>query len=373
MECAKSVVIKYNFKKLCAELHGMKTPCIVYDREHIVHNISEFLQGCLLNTYELFFAEKANRNIKVLTLLNEIGIGIDVASMEELAMAQTVGFKKISATSPAFINEELQNLFACEAEVDFDNISQLKKYFADRNNKSNEIGVRVRVPFKFDGDTTFGNNSRFGIDVLSPEFRECMSKYGLKIRRLHIHIGEYRTIENVDKVIDYIKRVLSEHQMISSINFGGGYTYLFANKSNRNLFWQKISDFDRKIIYNYKIQMKYRFEPGMQLLLNAGYLVTKVLHINQNDKSKAVVVDGSAWCLYSWQPIRIIGKYPSRPTLKSMYSIYGNSCYEGDVFIKKIELSELQENDYIVWGYAGAYMSSMMRNMHGFYVEEYVI
>ena len=54
--------------------------------------------------------------------------------------------------------------------------------------------------------------------------------------------------------------------------------------------------------------------------------------------------------------------------------ISGSSCYEADIFVSKGEFNRIEVGDRICFAYAGAYVSSMMRNMHGSnYINEYIL
>lgn len=369
------IVKKYNKDKFTQATTLYKTPCIIYDKDFIIYNIKQILFDATgINEFKIYFAEKANRNVEVLTFLREIGIGIDIASVEELDVALKCGFKDISATSPSLKKDDIKLLYENNIVPDFDSLSQLRNYCMETELCKREIGVRIKLMHQVEDDTTYMNSSRFGINISSNEFRELVKKYDLKVQRIHIHVGEYKKAEVLKIAINQIKKEIINFPELKSINFGGGITYLYTDAAEVKAFWKQLHKFDEYLFNNYGRNIKMIIEPGMFLLLNAGYLMTKVLYINErSDGNREVIVDASAWCLYSWQPIKVIAKFPTHGQEKYKYRIVGSSCYEEDIFIPEIFMSELREGDYLIWGYSGAYMSSMMRNMHGFNIDEYLL
>ncbi len=361
----------YDLGRIIEHSPRFEKPCIVYDKRMIADNILSFAADCSFkDRMDILFAEKANMNPSVLSFLCEAGAGIDVASTEELKRAREAGFENISLTSPFIKAELLASEMFEGVSIDFDNLSQLKRYCIVKGNGI-DIGIRVRIPALFDGDESYGQNSRFGIDLFSDEFGQLMRDNRVKLKRIHIHIGEYRSNENVKKVLEYIKSALNRFPDIESVNMGGGYTYLFASEERKKEFWSILSGFDDMT----SRRLKYIFEPGMHFLLNAGFLLTEVLYKNNvpSGEYEIITLDASAWCLYAWNPIRLTGKYPYHSSKKRNYKICGASCYEKDVFAENIETSVIEEGDTLVFGYSGAYSGSMRRNMHGFNIHEYLI
>lgn len=361
----------YDLGRIIEHSSRFEKPCIVYDKRMIADNILSFAPYCSFKErIDVLFAEKANMNPSVLQFLCEAGVGIDVASTEELKRAREAGFTNINLTSPFIKAELLAGGMFEGVSIDFDNLSQLRRYCIVKGNGI-DIGVRVRIPALFDGSESYGRNSRFGIDLLSEEFGQLLRDYRANLKRIHIHIGEYRSNENVKTVLEYIKGIIKQFPDVEIVNLGGGYTYLFASEERKKEFWSILSEFDDMT----GCKLKYIFEPGMQFLLNAGFLLTEVLYINNvpAEEYEIITLDASAWCLFSWNPIRLIGKSPYHSSEIRNYKICGASCYEKDVFAENIETSIIQEGDTLIFGYSGAYSGSMKRNLHGFNVHEYLI
>ena len=371
-------MINYSINKIIEFAKRVEEATILYDLEYM-HHVIEEIKGILQcdNNIELFFAVKANRNYKVIDSLAQAGIGFDIASMQEYQVVHKYIDNKISATGPSFTYNNIDVLLNNKVKFDFDNFNQLCRWRENSNLNVQRIGVRVKLNRELKEKKYIncrGVESRFGIDIFSNEFLEFITREKIIIERIHIHIGEYYDISILDKILQEVEKMLLFFPCINSINWGGGYTYIAGRKEKFLLFGSKMSEFKRRIESDFRKSFKFIFEPGMLLIMASGYLVSKVLYSNIENNVQNVVLNTSSWNLMEWVPKKIICIIRNENKDKKMYTnIYGCSCYEDDIFVLNIETERLMPNDIIVWGYSGGYVSSMMRSLHGFTIEEKTI
>lgn len=364
-----------NFNKL---LEKVTTPCIIYDSE-----IIKTIIGKIQNDYsqvknvDLYFSIKANRYEGVLKILEKLMLGVDIASISEYEKINNIGFKKVSATSPSFTSNEIDLLYQNNIVPDFNSVSQLEQWCINRKVNISNIGLRLKMEIaaELKHDTISDETSRFGIDYHDCNLKRVIEAYQLKVTQIHIHLGEYRNAEILRNILIQLCKVLEQYPDIELINFGGGLTYIYAHPDEVKKFWNYIKLFSNDLLNVYNPKLRFIFEPGMLLMISSGFLLSTVLYIDKTNGNKNIVVlDCSAWNLYSWSPIRIKEQYPHRVCESYEYKIVGSSCYEYDIFLDNVFLTKLEIGDKILFEYSGAYVSSMMRNMHGFnYINEYII
>lgn len=352
-------------KLLLEKEPGINSPAIIYDYNSIVNTVAKIKSDIKhIPDVQLCFAVKANRNKEVLKILQELGLGADVASIQELDAALEVGINPIYSTSPAYNEEFLDKLFENNIMPDFNSISQLKK-FVDKYNLT-EVGVRIKVPLTNENsDINFGKMSRFGIDIDSKDFLEFVKNKDLKIKQLHFHLGELQNSDIVSEMMSYITSKSKDFEDLEVINLGGGLTYLYSDNSEVIKSWDIVREHVIKMnnILNKKI--KIIIEPGMLILAMSGYLYSKIQSSDLHNNKRSISLDCSAWNLTYWSYPILVHSYSDSTNIED-HALYGNTCYEKDVFIKSVQHKSLNINDGVLLSPMGAYVSSMARNMHGF-------
>ncbi|HDR6270312.1 hypothetical protein PDJ95_09500 [Bacillus cereus] len=346
----------------------IQTPAIIYDVEAIKYVVKKIKDNIskIPNTH-ICFSVKANRNISLLKTLVELGIGADVASIAELDVAKSAGFQHIYATSPSFSSNEIEVLYKNGIIPDFSTVSQLKEALKN-GSVENKIGLRVK--FKLDLldselETTFGEQSRFGIDVFSSDIKMLLKKYGLKVKQIHVHLGEIRNSNIMSQVALGMEKMVEMFPEVEVLNFGGGLTYLYSDENEVTKTWDILEGVIKRINKLLNRQVKVIIEPGMLLMAMCGYLVSTVLTSDVEGNHRIVTLDSSAWNLMYWTPPILVYTYTNN-LIKDMHKICGSTCYEKDIFIQSNYNERLDIGDRVLLAPAGAYVTSMARNMHGF-------
>ncbi|HHD2754231.1 TPA: hypothetical protein ACOTG0_003083 [Clostridium perfringens] len=366
-----------NIENLLNNQKKYKTPAILYDLdqiEKIINTIESDSKG--IENIEFLFSIKANRFLKVLEKIKEKNWGIDISSIKEFEIAKKVGFKKIYATSPSFKKNDLDYLYSENIIPDFNSISQIESWCGtNKNCVKKDIGLRIKIPIssKLKHSTISDENSRFGINLSENYLYKLIKEKNLEVKQIHFHLGEIRNSQIIKEVIIYLNKIINIFPKLKSINFGGGFTYLYSNRYEVLKFWNYIKIFSEDLSKCNK-NIKFIFEPGMLITVSSGVLLTEVIYADKLNNKINLIVDSSAWALFTWSPIKIITQIPNRQGLRKNYMITGSSCYEEDIFLKQIELNEVKIGDKICFAYSGAYVSSMMLNMHGHdTINEYIL
>ena len=364
------------------------SPVFVYSQKIISQNCEEFLNFPNEFGLTVRFAMKANPNISILSLMKKKGICIDASSGFEAERAILAGFEpeKILISSQEF-PKNLKSLIKKKVQFNACSLNQIKS-FGEFFPKS-EIGLRFN-PGLGSGGTNKTNvgglTSSFGIwyEELE-EVKKLLSKYELRVKRFHTHIGSGTDPKIWTEAAKLTLSFVKEFPECKIVDLGGGYKVArMQNEKNTNL--QEIG----KIIKNlfkeheqkYKQKLHLEIEPGTYLIANAGSLVCKVDDVVSTgnkgyDFVKLNVGMDSVTrpALYgSEHPIVVISSNGIRKSEVKDYVFTGHCCESGDIFTQK-EGGELLKRttfavdigDYVVLEGVGAYCSSMcLKNYNSF-------
>lgn len=315
----------------------VQTPAIIYDFSEMKDVAAKMQEDiCLVKGARLNLALKATHTPELLSMYAGWGLGCDVASIGELQLALEAGFKEISTTNPAFSKPDMELFAKHNIVMDLDSISQIQVYgeaFPGTN-----IGLRVRVPLpqSLESDSTFGADSRFGVNILDPGLREVLEKYNLTVTRIHVHTGQM-TPESLLYKAKYLLAVSEYFPCVEVIDFGGGMFHFYINREEAIDSLLTLNELISQWEIQHRRSMKCRFEPGGALLAGCGYLVSSVraneFHSFYN--TRIITVDASAWNLAPWHKPEVMNL--NRESVSDeLVLIAGNTLYEGDFFGKSI-------------------------------------
>ncbi|VXC36613.1 conserved hypothetical protein [Bacillus sp. 349Y] len=347
---------------------NLPTPSIIYDVAAIKHVIQSLLNDIrVIPEATLLYSVKANRNPTILRLLADMGLGVDVASIEELQAVKKAGFEIIHATSPSFSADEIKMLREAGIFPDFNSLSQLELARIELGSLE-EVGLRVKFPLLLseeEGETTFGEGSRFGINLFEPSIKSYLIKHQIEVKQIHIHLGEMRNVRVMEQVMKSIAKLVKIYPSIESINLGGGLTYLYSDQEEAKNVWKMVATYVEDIQCTLGRSIKLMVEPGMLLMAMCGYLLSSVRSSDWGNDSRNVTLDASAWNLMYWSYPVLVKAY-TQNVEEEIHTLYGNTCYEKDIFIQSSINPRLETGDRVLLAPAGAYVTSMARNMHGF-------
>lgn len=185
----------------------------------------------------LYFARKANKLSWFVTAAKNCGIGVDVASYDELHETLQLGVSpsQIVVTAigkdDAIITESIKNgcLLVIDNADELDAIQQIAMRLGQRT----RVGLRVSG-FKVETREVF---SRFGIPV--GEFNSVLEKIDadglLQVENLHAHLDRYDTEERASAgfyLLELIDVAATKGHKITSIDLGGGILIRYLDNSD---------------------------------------------------------------------------------------------------------------------------------------------
>ncbi len=352
------------------------TPTFVYSKKFFTESYFSFKNAFKELDNKIFYASKANYNISVIKLFNQLGAGIDVNSAGEFYRASAAGVsaKNMIMSGVGKTDEEI--ILALENDILLIKAESMQEIFrineiAKSLNKTAPLAIRVNPnvdPETHPYISTGLAENKFGIDeTLAIEiFKEANSLSNIKLHGIDMHIGsQISTIQPYADAVSKLTKLVSSLKEIGiqlkHIDIGGGYGVKY---NDEKLF--SIANLAKAIVPLLKqTDCEIFFEPGRALTANGGVLLSKVLYTKTNLEKNFIVVDAAMTDLlrpsiykayHHIQPIEI------KQNEDILADVVGPVCESGDFLAKNRNISKCEKNDLVAVMSAGAYGMVMSSN-----------
>lgn len=330
------------------------------------------------------FAVKASPLVPVLALLREEGIGAEVASPGELALARAagVGAESTVLDSPAKTPSELREALALGIAVNADNPQELARIDAlvSSAGSRSPLGLRVNPQVgrgAIGALSTATPTSKFGVALRDDGARDWVVRAYLDrpwLTRLHTHSGSQgmpltlmaQGIQAVYELAEEINTAVGRQQ-IDTIDIGGGLPVNFASDEENPTFAQYAGLLREQVPGLFDGRYGLVTEFGRSLLAKHGTVLARVEYAKTAGSRPIAVthagVQVATRTVYdpiSW-PLRIAA-YDSKGVAKAgadvPQDIAGPACFAGDLLAEARPLPLLDQGDVIAALDTGAYYFS---------------
>ncbi len=357
------------------------TPCYVYSAS-VIRGQFNALKDAMARALPanrqplLCYACKANSNIAILKLLQNLGSGLEIVSEGELLRGLKAGFSgnKIISTSFGKNESEIKAClkagilqFNVESPDELDNINKF----------AGEMGKCADALFRLNPDIRGGGNSKietgrkedkFGntADDILRLYKIANEMENVTPLGLSIHIGSQISQANTfkpafEKLAELVHILRGKGYKVERTDIGGGFPIIYNDEQLLDL--DEYAGFVRDIILplNTQIQM----EPGRYMVGNAGILLAKTQYIKQTPAREFIVLDAGMSDLI--RPTLYEAYHNVRTVMNSnrnakTYDVVGPICESGDIFAKNRSVNEVNDGDLLVIESVGAYGFSMASN-----------
>lgn len=327
------------------------------------------------------FAVKATPLVPVLRLLHEQGIGAEVASPGELALARAAGVPPAQTVldSPAKTSAELREALALGIAVNADNPQELHRIDATVRSvgTASPIGIRVNPQVgggSIEALSTATATSKFGIALRDEGAREWIVRaYADRpwLTRLHAHSGSQgiplslmaRGVAETYALAEEINRRVGRRQ-IDTLDIGGGLPVNFASDATAPTYAQYARLLAEAVPGLFDGRYGLVTEFGRSLLAKHGTVVARVEYTKSaGGRAVAVTHAGvqvAARTVYApalW-PLRIAA-YDAKGRPKAgpdvVQDIAGPACFAGDLLAEARALPLFEQGDHAAVLDTGAY------------------
>ena len=366
------------------------TPLYVFDEKTLRGMCREFV-GEFQSRYpdtRVVYASKAFTNPAIARLIADEGLGLDVVSGGELAVAEAVEFP------PELIYFHGNNKLRGELEMALDygmgrivvdghyELSLLEDIARSRG-VTQDIMLRLSPavdPHTHSHTTTGILDSKFGLPIETGDaekaVRDALASPHLNLVGLHFHLGspifelEPYSIA-IDTVLSFASRFRDEGLDLAEFSPGGGFAIGYVTSEPP----PPIGDYAEVITSTLRDRCadlgfqepRLVVEPGRALVGRAGVALYSVGAVKDIPTvRKYVSLDGGMGdnirpALYDAQYEAVVATRMSDPATETV-TLVGKFCESGDYLIKDIPMPAMGPDDIVAVPSSGAYAPSMASN-----------
>jgi diaminopimelate decarboxylase len=327
------------------------------------------------------FAVKATPLVPVLRLLHEAGIGAEVASPGELALARAAGVpaERTVLDSPAKTPAELREALALGIAVNADNPQELARIDALMRSAPSRSPLGLRVNPQIGGGTigatsTATETSKFGVALRDEGAREWVVRAYLErpwLTRLHAHTGSQgiplalmaRGTAETFALAEEINARAGRHQ-IDTLDIGGGLPVNFDSEAAAPTYERFARLLREEVPGLFDGRYGLVTEFGRSLLAKHGTVVARVEYAKSAGGRRIAVTHAgvqvatrTVYAPGAW-PLRIAAydtKGRPKPGPEVVQDVAGPACFSGDLLAEGRALPLLEQGDYAAALDTGAY------------------
>ncbi len=351
-------------------------PIYLYDLQVIQKRLNEFRAA--LPPVRIHYAMKANAFPKILRLLKEQKVHVDVVSGGEIKRAFESGFEPSDIIFSGVGKTKTEIRYALENKIYQLNVESLPEI--ERVGKiAKQLGLKAPISLRLNPDIDIGTHpyiatglreNKFGLDLsMIPEAMLGLQAYKdhLELVGISFHLGSQMTdpsmmrkaFKDLKIVYDDLKKNFSS---LRRLDFGGGLGIHYKeNSEDEKIILKTYADIihEESKYFNAELQC----EPGRWLVAHAGIYVAEVQYVKKTPHKNFLILDGGMNHLI--RP-SLYGAYHQIYPLKFdknrtviNYDIVGPICESSDFLGKDREFQEMQSGELIAIADAGAYGAVM--------------
>lgn len=320
--------MKREFSMLDAkEKEKISTPCYIIDEEKLKRNL-EILNGVEKRTgAKILLAQKAFSCYHLYSLIGQYVSGTACSGLFEAKLGHECMGKENHIFCAAYRDEEFDEILSLCSHIIFNSFNQLKRYGEKALSAGVEIGLRINPECSTqEGHEIYdpcSPKSRLGITLKNFHEDQLIGVSGL-----HFHTLCEQNSDNLETTLNAVINKFGKYLgKMKWINFGGGH-----HITREDYDIPRLERCIKRMQEEFGLEVY--LEPGEAFALNAGYLVTKVLDLTENDMPIAIL-DTSAAC-----HMPDVLEMPYRPPLRNSgeigekkfsYRLGSQTCLAGDV------------------------------------------
>jgi ornithine decarboxylase len=356
---------------------NIETPFLLIDSEKVKEKAS--LIGRYIKNSKVFYAVKANPDIKILKFLNGLKLGFEIASEGELEILLSLGVKpeRIISSNPVKSLKFLKisapcgvNYFSFDSS---DEVDKLSRYVPGCN-----VYARLSVPNE---GSEWPLSKKFGVELDEALILLRYAKEkGINPIGITFHVGSQCTnVYNWNIALDKAKALwdMAERNGIklTLLNIGGGYPIRYTKNV---VSIETIEKNVNKLIYErFPKDIEIHIEPGRAVIGDAGILVTTVIGKARRSNEDWLYIDVGVFngLMESVGGIKYsyIVESCKHTRYKKRWTIAGPSCDSFDVIDNNVSLPEPNVGDLILILSSGAYTVSYASEFNGFSIPKTIL
>lgn len=353
------------------------TPFLLMDGEKVKEKVA--LIGRHIKNAKLFYAVKANPDIKVIKFLNKLKTGFEIASEGELELLSSIGVEasRIISSNPVKSLKFLK--LASTYGVDrfsFDSVDEadkLMKYIPGCS-----VYIRLSVPNE---GSEWPLSKKFGVELDNAlELLLYAGERGLNPAGITFHVGSQCTnVYSWNIALDKAKALWDmagkKGLKLKLLNIGGGYP---INYTKNVVGIEAIERNINTLIYErFPEDIDIYIEPGRAVVGDAGIFVSTVIGKAKREDEDWLYIDVGVFngLMESVGGIKYSYIVESNKQARSrkLWTMAGPSCDSFDVIDKNVLLPEPEVGNLLLILSSGAYTISYASEFNGFSIPKTIL
>lgn len=335
----------------------MAIPIYIIEEEKLRRNLRLIVDVARRADVEIILAFKAFALWKTFPVFREYIHATTASSLNEARLAVEEFGAPAHTFSPAYVDDEIDQIAACSSHLTFNSLSQYERYH-ERVGKRCSMGLRVNPEYSEVGTLLYNPcapGTRFGVtadklpDVLPAD-----------VEGMHCHCHCESGADVLERTLVHIEQKFSRwFPQLKWLNLGGGH-----------LMTRKDYDVDLLVELLQGLHKRYPWlriilEPGSAFAWQTGPLVSHVVDIVEDHGIRTAVLDVSFTCHMPdclempYFPDVRGAEHVDEPEVRPaagpasgnahVYRLGGNSCLSGDFMASWRFDHELQPGEEVVF------------------------
>jgi diaminopimelate decarboxylase len=345
-----------------------------FNKEQLIVNYQNLFKAfsSKFKKFTIAYSFKTNYTPLLCKLLKENGAMAEVVSDMEMQLALKLGYTgdKIIYNGPFKSQNALKYAILSGVTIHIDSLDELNRIcsISKELDSNHSINLGIRINFDIENE----KRSRFGIDIKSTDFKNCLSiikKESFNLKGIHCHYP-FRTLntfkDRIEKLCSFCNNI---DLKFDYIDIGGGFYSPMPKELSNTLKIDppNYNDYASIIYKTFQNCWKLDFiprliiEPGSALVANVFDFYTKVVSIKNIDNTKIATLSGSKFNILPNSskhlnlPIQVFNLNKNKEKIEiNKFNMCGYTCIESDILYENY-VGELYVDDIIVFKNVGSY------------------
>ncbi len=331
--------------RLMRGIEGLSTPCFLVDEERLLANLEILKETAEASGCRILLAQKAFSMFSCYPLISRYLSGTTASGLYEARLGKEEFGGETHVFSPAYRPDEFDEILTYADHLVFNSPAQVKKYAARAREAGKSVGLRINPECSTqEGHAIYdpcAPGSRLG--TTAANFDEDILPL---LDGLHFHTLCEQDSDDLETTARAFEERFGTYlKGMKWLNMGGGH-HITRPGYDRDRLVRIVRHF--KETYGVEVYL----EPGEAVVLNAGFLISKVLEIVENG-IRIAILDASAACHMPdvlEMPYRPPVMGSGKPEEKAYtYRLAGPTCLAGDVIGDYSFDEELKEGSTLIF------------------------
>ena len=329
----------------------MNTPYYMIEEQKLRRNLALISDVARRTDSEWILAFKAFALWKTFPIFREYITSTTASSLSEARLAFEEFGSKAHTFSPAYKDDEIDEIIRCSSHLTFNSLSQYERYHSRAGECS--LGLRVNPEYSEVGTLLYNPcapGTRFGVSA-----DKLTDMLPSDIRGFHCHCHCESGSDVFERTLQHIEDKFARwFPQIEWINFGGGHLVTRADYDIERLV-RVMQGFHERYPH-----LKVIFEPGSAFAWQTGPLVSSVVDIVEDKGIRTAILDVSFTChmpdcleMPYYPDVRGAEHIESHQSIANgqepIYRLGGNSCLAGDFMGYWRFPKDLQVGDEVIF------------------------